>query len=360
MASANNQGAKLMNPYKSFTLAASFVAISGAAVMAEEITVSAWGGFFEETLRDVIYPGFTKETGISVRSIAQPADQAWLTQLTNAARAKKAPADLSLVADEVFLRGQSIGLWANLNADSIPNAATLLEGFTKTSDEGNLNAVGALSWYTTFVTNTEAVSDAPTSWADLWERDWNGKLGLISNANSGLMEATALTFFGGYEIMETREGLEKVIAKIAELKPQVQLWYRDEGQFQQSLEAGELVGGLYYHDVTMLSAADGLPVVSTFPKEGGILGDAYWIVPRDSQNVEAAEKFINYMIRPDVQAKMARNLGVAPVAQRGSMDLTDEEFASVGSAGTPIRNQTHIHLREGDWLSDKYLEMISK
>lgn len=349
-----------MNRSKSLLLATTLLAMAGNTAMSEEITVSAWGGFFEETLKAEIYPGFTEETGIEVRSIAQPADQAWLTQLTNAARARKAPADLSLVADEVFLRGNAIGLWAALDADEIPNTETLSEGFTKTDDEGNLKAVGALTWFTTFVTNTEAAADAPASWADLWTRNWNGKLGLTSNSNSGLMEATAVTFFGGYEAMETREGLEKIIAKIAELKPQVQLWYRDEGQFQQGLEAGELTGGLYYHDVTMLSAADGLPVTSTFPAEGGILGDAYWIVPRDSKNVAAAEQFIDYMIRPDVQATLARTLGVAPVAERKSMDLTDEEFAAVGSTGTPIRMQTHIHLRESDWLSDAYLEMISK
>ncbi|WP_424988369.1 ABC transporter substrate-binding protein [Microbulbifer sp. S227A] len=344
----------------SFILSASLLAFSASAGFAEELTVSAWGGFFEETLKAEVYPGFTEETGIEIRSIAQPADQAWLTQLTNAARARTAPADLSLVADEVLIRGQSIGLWATLDAENIPNTATLADGFTKTDEDGNLYGVGALSWFTTFVTNTDQVSDLPASWADLWTRDWDGKLGLTSNSNSGLMEVVAQTFFGGYEVMETREGLEQVIEKIAELKPQVQLWYRDEGQFQQSLEAGELVGGLYYHDVTMLSAADGLPVASTFPQEGGILGDAYWIVPRDSEHVAAAEKFINYMARPDVQAKLARTLGVAPVAQRDTMDLSDEEFAAVGSAGTPIRVQTEIHLRESDWLSDRYLEMISR
>jgi putative spermidine/putrescine transport system substrate-binding protein len=90
------------------------------------------------------------------------------------------------------------------------------------------------------------------------------------------------------------------------------------------------------------------------------LGDAYWIVPRDSENVAEAELFINYMSRPDVQAEMARNLGIAPVAQRDTMDLTDEEFASVGTTGTAIRTQTEIHLRESDWLPDAYLEMISQ
>lgn len=344
---------------KTVALAAGVLMGTSSSAFAEEITVSSWGGFFEETLRDAIYPGFTAETGIEVRSIAQPADQAWLTQLTNAARARKAPADLSLVADEVLARGQSIGLWAKLDGSAMPSTNGLLDGMVR-SDDSSVYGVGALSWYVTFVTNTDFAPDAPASWADMWNTDWDRKLSLNSAPNSGLMEITAATFFGGYEIMETHEGLEKVMAKIAELKPKVSLWYRDEGQFQQGLEAGEINAGLYYHDVTTLSAADGNPVRSSFPKEGGVRSDAFWVVPRDSKHVDAAQKFIDYMSRPEVQAKMARNLGIFPVVPHDATDLTDEEFAAVGSAIEPITNQTHIHLREGDWLKDKYLEMISQ
>lgn len=175
-----------------------------------------------------------------------------------------------------------------------------------------------------------------------------------------MLEVTATTFFGGVDILETRDGIEQVIAKIGELKPQVSLWYRDEGQFQQSLESGELNAGLYYHDVTMLSIWDGLPVASTFPAEGGIVSDAYWVVPRDSENISGAEKFLDFMSRPETQALMARTMGTFPVVPRESTDLTDEEFAAVGSDIEPIRVQTHIHLREGDWLETKYQEMIAQ
>ena len=160
--------------------------------------------------------------------------------------------------------------------------------------------------------------------------------------------------------METRDGLEQVIDKISELKSQVSLWYRDEGQFQQQLENGELNAGLYYHDVTMLSIWDGLPVASTFPAEGGIISDAYWVVPRDSENIEAAEKFLDYMSRPDTQALIALMMSTTPIVPRDSMDLTDEEFAAVGSDIEPIRVRTDIHLREGDWLETKYQEMIAQ
>lgn len=344
---------------KSLT-AAGLLLASTFAASAEELTVSAWGGFFEETLAAEIYPGFTEETGITVKSIAQPEDSTWMTQLMAAARAKQAPADLSLVVDEVLIRGNEAGLWGGLNPANMPGIGSLKDGYVKVNDAGNAYAVGALAFYTTFVTNTDYAADAPGSWSELWETKWDNKLGIVTTPNSGLLEVAAKTFFGGYEIMETRDGLEQVIAKIAELKPQVQLWYRDEGQFQQALEAGELNAGLYYHDVAMLSIWDGKPIASTFPAEGGIVSDAYWVMPRDSKNASAAEKFLDYMSRPEVQAKMARQMGIFPIVPRDAMDLTDEEFAAVGSDIEPIRVQTHIHLREGDWLETKYQEMIAQ
>jgi putative spermidine/putrescine transport system substrate-binding protein len=349
-----------MHALKRYTIAAGLALSSATCSLAEEITVSAWGGFFEETLAAEIYPGFTEETGIAVKSVAQPEDSAWMTQLMAAARAKKAPADLSLVVDEVLIRGNEAGLWGKLDPAKMPGTASLKDGYVKISDDGGAYAVGALAFYTTFVTNTDFAADAPASWMELWEEKWDGKLGIVTTPNSGLLEVTAKTFFGGYEVMETREGLEQVIAKIAELKSQVKLWYRDEGQFQQALEAGELNAGLYYHDVAMLSIWDGKPIASTFPKEGGIVSDAYWVMPRDSQNTAVVEKFLDYMSRPAIQAKMARQMGVFPIVPRDAMDLTDEEFSSVGSDIEPVRVQTHIHLREGDWLETKYQEMIAQ
>lgn len=345
---------------KILTASTAIVMALNSAAWAEELTISAWGGFFEETLAAEIYPGFTAETGIEVRSIAQPEDSTWMTQLMAAARAGQAPADLSLVVDEVLLRGNEVGLWAELDPAAMPGTESLLDGYVKLNGDGNAFAVGALAFYTTFVTNTDFDADAPTSWAELWEPKWDGKLGIVTTPNSGLLEITAKTFFGGVDVLQTRDGIEQVIAKIAELKPQVSLWYRDEGQFQQSLESGELNAGLYYHDVTMLSVWDGLPVASTFPAEGGIVSDAYWVVPRDSEHIEAAEKFLDYMSRPEAQALMARMMGVTPIVPRDSMDLTDEEFAAVGSDIEPIRVQTEIHLREGDWLETKYQEMIAQ
>ena len=75
---------------------------------------------------------------------------------------------------------------------------------------------------------------APTSWAALWDPANKDKLGLLALvSNSFLLEVTAKTFFGGTNALSTEDGLLKAFKKLAELKPNVRLWYRDEAQFEQ-------------------------------------------------------------------------------------------------------------------------------
>src|ERR671920_2016678 len=129
--------------------------------------------------------------------------------------------------------------------------------------------------------------------------------------NSFLLEVTAKTFFGGTKKLATEEGILQVMAKLAEVKPNVRLWYRDEAQFEQALKSGEIPMGQYYHDVTGLAAAGGSPVRSTFPKEGGILDSGSWAVSKASTKAEEAHVFIDYMSQPKIQAVLSRNVGTA-------------------------------------------------
>ena len=84
-----------------------------------------------------------------------------------------------------------------------------------------------------------SIRSAPTSWAALWDPANKDKLGLLALvSNSFLLEVTAKTFFGGTNKLDTEEGILQVMEKLAELKPNVRLWYRDEAQFEQALEVG--------------------------------------------------------------------------------------------------------------------------
>ncbi len=327
---------------------------------ATSLKVGTYGGYFKDSFDEHIYPAFTEETGIEIESIAEPTGEAWLVQLETAARANIAPADVSMMAQVTRIKGQNAELWAALDEAKLPNAKNLEPHFVQRYPDGRISAIGAVSWYITLVTNTDVYPEPPTSWKALWDPANADRLGLLALvSNSFLLEITAKTWFGGYDILDSEEGILEVLDKLAEVKPNVRLWYRDEGQFQQALQAGEIPMGQYYHDVTGLATADGQPVRSTFPEEGGVLDSGSWCVSRASQALDEAQVFIDYMCRPEIQAELSRKVGTAPTVRRDLLDLTDEEFAAVASDIPPIIPRYDLYVERDDWLNQKWTEMVA-
>lgn len=334
-----------------------FPAITGRA--AASLKVGVYGGYFKDSFDKHIFPEFTKDTGIAIESVAEPTGEAWLVQLEQSAKAGVAPADVSMMAQVAMLKGQSTKLWAPLDMVKIPNSKYLIPQFVHKYPDGAVDGIGAVAWFITLVSNTDVYREPPTSWADMWKPENKDRLGLLALvSNSFLLEITATTFFGGTQILDTEDGIISVLTKIAELKPNVKLWYRDEGQFQQALQAGEIPMGQYYHDVAGLAAADGFPVRTTFPKEGGLSDSGCWAISRASKEQPTAHIFIDYMCQPVIQAKLSRKVGTAPTVDRKHLDLTDAEFNSVSSDIKPIIPRYDIYMSRGDWLDQKWTEMV--
>ncbi|THK38331.1 ABC transporter substrate-binding protein [Ensifer sp. MPMI2T] len=325
----------------------------------KSLKVGVYGGYFKDSFDKNIFPDFTKATGIAIESVAEPTGEAWLVQLEQAARAGQAPADVSMMSQVAMLKGQATELWTPLDMAKIKNASHLLDRFVNKYPDGRVAGVGAVSWYITLVTNTDVYKEAPTSWSAFWDSANADKLGLLALvSNSFLLEVTAKTFMGGTNALDTEEGILKAFEKLAEVKPNVRLWYRDEAQFEQALKSGEIPMGQYYHDVTGLAAADGHPVRSTFPKEGGIQDSGCWALSRASQKAEEAHIFIDYMSQPSIQATLSRKVGTSPTVKRESTDLTDKEFAAVSSDIEPIVPRYDLYQTKSDWLNQKWTELI--
>lgn len=325
----------------------------------KSLKVGVYGGYFKDSFDKHIFPEFTKATGIAVEAVAEPTGEAWLIQLEQAARAKQAPADVSMMSQVAMLKGMAAELWAPLDPARLPNATKVKPALINKYPDGRLSGVGAVSWYITLVTNTKSYPQAPESWATLWDPANKDKLGLLALvSNSFLLDVTAATFFGGSKHLDSEQGQLDCFKKLAELKKNVKLWYRDEAQFEAALKSGEIPMGQYYHDVTGLAAADGHPVRSTFPKEGGILDSGSWAVSKASKAGDLAHVFIDYMCQPQIQALLSRKVGTSPTIDRSATDLTDQEFAAVSSDLTPIVPRYDLYVSKADWLNQKWTEMI--
>lgn len=322
------------------------------------LKVGVYGGYFKDSFDANVFPDFTAATGIAVESVAEPTGEAWLIQLQQAAQAGEAPADVSMMATVGVIRGTKTGLWLPFDESKMPNAAKVRPDLLHRDAEGKLVAVGAVTWFVTLVSNTEVYPEAPTSWADMWDPKYADSLGLLALvSNSYLLEVTAKTFFGGVDYLSSDEKIMEVLAKVAELKPNVRLWYRDEAQFEQALKTGEIPMGQYYHDVTGLAIADGFPVRSIFPKEGGIRDSGSWAITKASKMLDQGQVFIDYMSQPEIQAKMSRVVGTSPTVPRELTDLSDDEFNAVSSDIDPVVPKYDLHAARTDWLNQIWAEM---
>ncbi len=324
------------------------------------LSVGVYGGYFKESFDEHIFPRFTEATGINVESIAEPTGEAWLVQLEQAARANVAPADVSMMSQVAMRKGVATELWAPIDQSRVEGFDAILPPFVVRYPDDRIAGVGAVAWYITLVSNTDVYPEAPTSWNALWDPANANRLGLLALvSNSFLLEVTAKTHFGGTEILDTEEGILQVMEKLAEVRPNVQLWYRDEAQFEQALRSGEIPMGQYYHDVTGLAAADGFPVRSTFPQEGGISDSGCWAISRASTKSDEAHEFINFASQPEIQSLMSRQIGTAPTIERSLTDLTDEEFAAVASEIDPVVPRYDMYVERADWLNQRWTELIA-
>lgn len=337
-------------------LAMPFIRPSWAA--SRSLKIATYGGNFENGFIKHIYPEFQKATGITVESVSEPAGLEFLMQVAEATRAGKAPMDLCTMAQEDVARGANLKIWRSYDAGRIPNMANLDARFIHKSEAG-IDGIGAMAWYQTLIVNPAEVKPLPTSWKVLWDPAHRDSWGLASGGGSTLFEITAATWFGGNEVLESEDGIRQVLAKIAELKPNVKLWWESEGTMQTAYENDEVIGGMYFHDVAGVMARSGVPVVSIFPEEGGVIDFGSWCQPVASTRIEEAQEFINFTCQPAIQALMTRKIGTAPLVERKMMDLTDAEFAAASSERPPIAMDVRSRLKLLSFMDGQFTKMLA-
>jgi putative spermidine/putrescine transport system substrate-binding protein len=339
------------------------LALAGAALgtpliaQSRSLKIGSYGGYFEDSFKEFVYPAFTEATGIAVESVTQPNSADWLVTMQQATAAGSVPTDLSLFDRTALIKSSRIGgLIKPLDMSNVPAAQNMDENFIF-EDASGVIGVGAMSWFVSMVVNPEAV-EAPESWTGFWDgSDFEASLGLSKLVTGNLLDIIAATYFDGVSTFDTEEGILAMIEKAGELKPNVALWWTAESQMEQALKNTDVIGGMYFHDVAQLMAADGFPIRSVFPKEGNPIGYGSWCLSTLSEKSAEAAEFVNFSSDPATQALMSRKIGTAPLVAQSKTDLTDAEFSFV--SGTPaIQPAYEAYLDKETFIQESWDKML--
>jgi len=329
---------------------------SAAPAPGRTLRVSTYGGNFERAMAQHIYPRFEQQTGIKVLSQGQPAGVQFMVQLIAANRAGSAPMDLCIASTSDLLRGRQAGLWRTRDLAAVPNAANLAPAYVARGPAG-VDGVGAVGWFMVMVVNPRLLAAVPDSWTAFWQPGNRDAWGLSGGGNGGMFEITAATYFGGTGILDTEDGIRRVVAKMAELKPNTRLWWESEGTMQTALENGEIKGGTYYADVAKTMIDSGVPIRSIFPREGPVLDFGCWCQPSASPKVAEADAFIDFMASAEIQNLLGTQVNVPPLIRKELLALPPQAAAVVTSPVPPITLNLEARSRHLDFMVQQFNAM---
>ena len=257
-----------------------------------KVYVYNWGEYIDPETLDM----FEKETGIQV--IYDEFD-------TNETMYPKVEAGASIYdvvcpSDYMIQKMIDNDLLQELNWDNIPNAkANIGAQYYEQSeafDPGNRYAV-PYCWGTVGILYNKTMVDEPvTSWSILWDEKY---------ADSILMQDSVRDLFMvglkslGYSMNSTDEKeLNEAKDLLIQQKPLVQAYVID--QVRDKMIGNEAALGVIYSGEAIFTQRENPDLEYVIPKEGTNVWIDGWVIPKNAENVENAEKFIDFMCRGDI------------------------------------------------------------
>jgi putative spermidine/putrescine transport system substrate-binding protein len=266
--------------------------------------INTYGGRWEQFWRSALVPRLQSALGRPVR-LDIGVGTAWVTNFRAAGRA--APPFSNLMTNErfsVLLREE--GFFEKLPVERIANIANVLPVARTPGDMGVIGMISPIG----IAYRTDMVRTPPKSWRELWDPRFRGQLGLYSITNSA---AIMLLMQAGRMFGRGVDDLDTGIAKMAELKPFPQVAF--SGQIAPLLAQGQVaIAPLDYGEVVPLKRR-GVPIEIVQPEDGLMMFDQTFSIAAaaNAADKEAAARYIDLMLSPEVQLQLAREFFVMPV-----------------------------------------------
>lgn len=188
------------------------------------------------------------------------------------------------------------GLMQALDPARIPNLANLDAGLIEAYGD-TLNYLVPYQMGTQgIVYNTETVKPPPTSWADLWNPEYEGRIVAVDD-NRVIIGAALLTL--GYDVNDADpDHLAEAKQKLLDLMPNIRAF--DSDSPKTPLIAGDVDLGIVWNGEAFLTQTEDPRFEYVFPAEGSIIFyDGMGISP-SAPHPDAAYAWFNYLLQGDV------------------------------------------------------------
>lgn len=274
------------------TLALIALSIGQSNAKDEQLNIFTWAGYVSDDIRT----GFEKEFGVDVIVDTYASNEDLLAKLQAGATGY----DVIMPSDYMVSILIKLDLLAELDRGAIPNFQNVSPLFLgKYFDAENRYSVPYTFGTAGIAYDSAVVQPAPDSWNVLWHETYANQFSMLDDQRETLGAALKLL---GYslnttDVKELQAAKEKLIAQ----KPLVKQ-YKSEAE--ELLVAGDVVMAHCWSGDAFRAAETRNTIRYVIPKEGSSQFIDAVCIPKAAPHQGLAAQFINYMLRPEINAKI--------------------------------------------------------
>ncbi|EJL40562.1 spermidine/putrescine ABC transporter substrate-binding protein [Brevibacillus agri] len=232
--------------------------------------------------------------------------------------------DLIQPSDYMVATMIQLGLLEELNKENIPNMKNIVSTFkTPPFDKENKYSLVYTWGITGIAYNKKYVKETPTSWSDLWNEAYKGRVIMLNDPREVM--GMALIKNGFSNSTTNKDELEKSFADLKKMLPGVMAF--DTDNIKQKMIAEEAwIGTVWSGDAAIINGQNP-DVEYVIPKEGATIWADTLAIPKGAKHKDLAEKFINYLMDPEVSVKNYESIGYSNPNEQ-AYPLHSEEYRS--------------------------------
>jgi len=288
-----------------------------------EVNVYNWTTYLPEDVR----ADFQKETGIKLNYEEYDSNETMLAKVTAGGNY-----DVVFPSQDFVPTMAQKGLLAELDKSKLPNLSSVDQNiidFTQSFDPGNKYSVPYNIGATAIVYWKDKIKDPEQSFSIFGDKKYKGKIVLMNDTREIFGAALHNLGFSG----NTTDADQIAKATDLILKWKANILKFDTDQAPTLFTKKEVWAAFVYPEniLTQLEDAQKSDVAFFFPKEAGMKYQDNMVILKSNKNLENAYIFINYILRPDILARIDDAYGYPGISAKANALRKVAPFYSTAS-----------------------------
>lgn len=301
-----------------------------------ELNIFNW----TEYIPDSVISKFEDEYGIKVNYSTYSSNEECLAKVQSSAEGTY---DIIVPSDYMVTIMRKKGLLEELDKDKITNLENIDDAYLNQEfDPSNKYSVPLDTGSVVLAVNKDIVKDKITSYKDLIKPEYANSIVALDDQRAVIGVALKAL---GYSLNEVDDSkLEEAKAFLAKLTPNIKLF--DSDTPKTAIITGEASIGFMWNAECALAMQEKSSVDVVYPKEGMYKFIDSFTIPKGAKNKENAELFINFILRPEINAEIVAAYPYTSV-NKVAKDLLPETYTNNAASNIPASE-----MGKGEFVKD--------